>query len=87
MEDCIKDCCWDLNPLPTTLVLDDIYKCYDQAKLRHTLYVVKVVFSVCGSIGLVIGLISIYFCAFVTNPYTGKKLYVGCCCCRKPANF
>jgi hypothetical protein len=55
--------------------------------LRKTLFVVKIVFIVTGAIGLVVFAIACYVCAFVTNPYTGKKVYVGCCCCKKAADF
>jgi hypothetical protein len=55
--------------------------------LRQTLYVLKIVFAVCGGVGLIIGAVIFYLRAFVTNPYTGKKVYVGCLCCRKPADF
>jgi|JI10StandDraft_1071094.scaffolds.fasta_scaffold559057_1 hypothetical protein len=85
--DCAIDCCPDISPVPTEFTLDVIQTCYNQAKIRQTLYVIKIVFAVCGCVGLVIGAVIFYLRAFVTNPYTGKKVYVGCLCCKKPADF
>jgi hypothetical protein len=76
-----------LNPQPATLSPSDIQQCYDQAQFRFKIYVIKIVFIVLGIALLVAAIIGICVCGFVKNPYTGGRVWVGCCCCKKTPNF
>jgi uncharacterized membrane protein YbaN (DUF454 family) len=49
--------------------------------------VIKIVFIVLGIALLVALIIGIFVCGFVKNPYTGERIWVGCCCCKKVPNF
>lgn len=62
-------------------------ECYDQSERRKVLNIVKIVLIVCGAVGIIVGPLACYICAFVKNPYTGSRVYVGCCCCRKVPDF
>lgn len=47
----------------------------------------KVIFSTLGSIAFVavIGFTLVF--GFTKNPYTGSRVFVGCCCCKKVPDF
>lgn len=87
VQDCITICCYELSPVPSDLNGTLVKECYDQSERRRALYVVKIVFIVSGCLGLVVAVIGICVFGFVTNPYTGKRVYVGCCCCKKVPDF
>lgn len=87
MSVCISTCCFDLDPVPETLTYPTIVECSDQALWRWKRWILMVVFATVGSVGFVVALCAFLIFGFVTNPYTGSRTYVGCCCCKTVPDF
>ena len=65
----------------------EVDECYAQYIRRLATLIGTVVGSIflIAIILIIIGLTCIY--GYQTNPYTGERKYVGCLCCKKPADF
>lgn len=86
----MKTCCpqldpntVDLNANITDLSPTLVRRCYKQWQIRYVVKIVSIVFGVVGVFAVFLAIGYSYLNCFIKNPYTGRRVYVGCWCCKK----